>query len=262
VTESTRRPLAGRRVLVTRRAEQASSLVEGLESLGATVIAVPAIEIAPAEDTGPLDAALRELGSYHGLLLTSSNAVAAVASRLQALGLPPEDLGAVEVAVVGAATAAELQRRFPAQPEPRRPSADFRAESLLADLLQGGVKGRRYLLPASDRARDVLGSGLEAAGALVQRVIAYKTTRPADLDRAVSAAIASGFDVAVFASPSAVEGFATAASGRASGLPAAAIGPVTEAAARAAGFRVLAVASPSTTDGLLTALSEYFARVG
>lgn len=249
------RPLEGRRVLVTRRAEQASMLIQGLESLGATVVAIPVIEIAAPEDTGPLDDALGDLARFETLLLTSANAVATVASRLEALGLPPEALAGIEIAVVGAATAAELRRRFPSLPEARRPAADFSAESMLADLLRENVTGRRYLLPASDRARDLLASGLERAGARVERVVAYRTVTPPGLKDAVASALLCGFDLAVFASPSAVEGF-VAASDAAScrGLPAAVIGPVTAAAALAAGFRVIVSASPSTVGGLLEAI--------
>jgi uroporphyrinogen-III synthase len=262
VTDAARRPLEGRRVVVTRRPEQASALVEGLEALGATVLAVPAIEIAPPEDPGPLDDALKRLRDFDGLLLTSPNAVASIASRLQALGLPPEDLATVEVAVVGTATAAELGRRFPSLPAPLHPEHDFRAEALLARIVAGDVTGRRYLLPASDRARDVLGAGLEAAGAAVERVVAYRTVTPANLVEAVSAALDAHPDLAVFASPSAVEALVSAAANRVSSVPAAVIGPVTEAAARAAGLRVVAVASPSTTEGLLSAVSRCFARSG
>lgn len=257
MTEGARRPLEGRRVVVTRRPEQVSTLVAGLESLGATVLAVPAIEIAPPEDTGPLDDALKRLHDFDGLLLTSVNAVASIASRLQAIGLPPEHLATVEVAVVGTATAAELARRFPSLPEPLHPARDFRAEALLAQLVAKSVTGRRYLLPASDRARDVLGTGLEAAGALVERVVAYRTVTPANLGQVVSGALDAHPDFAVFASPSAVEGFVSAATDRVAALPAAVIGPVTEAAARAAGLHVVAVASPSTTEGLLSAVCRY-----
>ena len=49
----------------------------------------------------------------------------------------------------------------------------------------------------------------------------------------------------VFAAPSAVQAFAAAAGETARGLPAAVIGPTTEAAARESGLQVLATASPS-----------------
>ena len=60
-----------------------------------------------------------------------------------------------------------------------------------------------------------------------------------------------GFDLALFASPSAVEAFARAAGGRATGLPVAVIGPTTEATARASGLDVRGVASPSTVEALV-----------
>jgi uroporphyrinogen-III synthase len=67
----------------------------------------------------------------------------------------------------------------------------------------------------------------------------------------VAEALEQGFDLALFASPSAVETFAHAAGKRALGLPVVVIGPTTEAAAAAAGFDVRGVASPSTVEALI-----------
>ena len=59
--------LAGRRVVVTRRAGQASTLAGLLAARGATVVEVPAIEIAAPADVGPLDAgAARPLAATAG----------------------------------------------------------------------------------------------------------------------------------------------------------------------------------------------------
>jgi uroporphyrinogen III methyltransferase/synthase len=63
-------------------------------------------------------------------------------------------------------------------------------------------------------------------------------------------------DVAVFASPSAVEAFAAFAGEDGRGVPAAVIGPTTAEAARSAGLTVLAIAQPATVEGLLTALAQ------
>jgi uroporphyrinogen-III synthase len=246
-------------VLVTRRLDQATSLVQGLEALGAVVLAVPTLEVVAALDPGPFDSALRDLASYDGLLLTSANSVSQLAGRLEALGLAPEALGGVEVAVVGAATASAFAQRFPALPPPVCPSQDYRAESLLHEMKLRGVRGRRYLLPASERARETLRAGLLAEGAFVDQVVAYRTVTPPDLAVSLAEALAQGVFLAIFASPSAVEGFVTAAGLAACArLPVAVIGPVTEAAARAVGFDVVAVASPSTSDGLLRSLVARF----
>jgi uroporphyrinogen-III synthase len=90
--------------------------------------------------------------------------------------------------------------------------------------------------------------------------VAYRTVEAPGLREAVASALGSGFDLAVFASPSAVEGFVSAAGPEAcAGLRVAVIGPVTEAAALAVGMAVVAVASPSTVEGLLAAVTAHFA---
>src|ERR1035441_11118859 len=72
-------PLAGRRVLVTRALHQAGKLSEGLRALGAEAVEVPVLEIRPPVSFEPLDVALHQLKSYDWLILTSANAVRAVA---------------------------------------------------------------------------------------------------------------------------------------------------------------------------------------
>jgi uroporphyrinogen-III synthase len=253
------RPLSGRRVLVTRRAEQATTLTARLEALGAQVIECGAIEIQPPEDPGPLDRALGSLHRYHWLLLTSTNAVAAVAERMTVLGREPgAALAGLRVGVVGAATAEAFRKRFPGRAVDAEPAAEFRAEGLLA-ALPSDVAGLAFLIPASDRARDALARTLVARGARVDVVVAYRTTAPPELSARLAEALGRGPEIVTFASPSAVESFVAAAGARARDVPAAAIGPVTARAAEAAGLDVRVVARPSTAEGLVAALLAYFA---
>ena len=90
--------------------------------------------------------------------------------------------------------------------------------------------------------------------------MAYTTIEPPGLEDAVGRCLEQGFDLALFASPSAVEAFARTAGARAAGLPAAVIGPTTEAAARAAGLDVLGVASPSTLEALVATAERLLGR--
>ena len=78
-----RRPLFGRRVVVTRARAQAGELSERLEALGAEVREFPTIEIRPPEDFGPLDAAIRDLDSFGWIVFTSVNGVDAFVERLR-----------------------------------------------------------------------------------------------------------------------------------------------------------------------------------
>lgn len=249
--------LAGRRIVVTRRPGQSSPLVAALRERAAEVVEVPAIETAPPEDTGPLDEALRRLDSYDWVVFTSANAVSAVRDRLAALGSAAA-IGArgPRIASVGPSTTAALRAAFPDDAVSLQPKADYRASGLVRAFGAVGCAAARILLPVSTLARDELPRGLHALGARVEVVTVYRIVEPPGLAEAVTRCLDEGFDVAAFASPSAVEAFAAAAGPRAAGLPSVVIGPTTEAAARAAGFEVRAVAAPSTAEGLLMALER------
>jgi uroporphyrinogen-III synthase len=93
-------------------------------------------------------------------------------------------------------------------------------------------------------------------------VVAYRTVAAPGAAEALAAALADGFDLALFASPSAVENVAALLGERARDLPSAVIGPVTEQAARAAGLDVRVVAEPSTAAGLVAGLARLYAAAG
>jgi uroporphyrinogen-III synthase len=252
--------LAGRRVVVTRRRGQSARLGELLGERGATVVEVAAIEVVAPPDTAPLDEALLELERYQWVVLTSANAVSAVLGRLAVLGLEPR-LGArgPKVASVGPATTIALRSSFPEDTVALEPGTDFRAAALAEAFARRGVKGARVLVPASTRARDELVRELSELGARVDVVAAYAVVEPPGLGESVRRCFEEGFDLALFASPSAVEAFAQAAGDLSRGTPVVVIGPTTEAAARAARFDVLGIASPSTVEGLVAAAERAIA---
>lgn len=255
------RPLAGRRVLVTRRPEQSRTLTSRLREAGAEVLELPLIEIQPPEACGPLDAALARLHNYDWLAFTSANAVRAVANRLAALGLAGASVGqGIAVASVGAATSKAFREAFPNGRVALEPAVEFRAEALLAAFRSRGVSGERFLLPVSDRGREVLADGLREAGARVASVVAYRTRPAPDLAARLPGILKNGFDIAVFASPSAVASFVAAAGASGRAFPAAVIGPVTREAAEAGGLDVRVVAGVASAEGLLAALVAYFDR--
>jgi uroporphyrinogen III methyltransferase/synthase len=246
--------LAGRRIVVTRRAGQSSSLVSLLQARGAEVVEVPSIEIRAPEDTRPLDEALRDLGRFRWLVFTSANAVEAVRARLGALELPQALTSrGSKLASVGAATTTALRTAFPADLVALQPTQAFEGGELARVFAGEDLAGARVLVPCSSRARDELARGLRALGADVLPVVAYETVEPRDLAPRVARCLEQGFDLALFASPSAVESFAQAAGARVRGLPAVAIGPTTAEAARKAGLELRGVAAPSTAEGLVRA---------
>jgi len=156
-------PLAGRRVLVTRAAHQASKLSDGLRALGAEPVEVPVLEIRPPISFDPLDAALRQLDSYDWLILTSANAARALAERAAALRIPLAQPVRLKVAAIGEATA-EAARKAGLQVA-LVPEA-YVAESLVEGLLARAA-GQRILLARAAVARDVIPDALREAGAEV-----------------------------------------------------------------------------------------------
>lgn len=255
---ATPRPLDGLRVLVTRPDGQADALVERLRALGATALHAPTIRIADPPSYEALDAALRDLASYDWVVWTSANGVARTVARLGKLGLDPDPLRTCRLAAIGGATARALAAHgFAADLVP--PEAV--AESLRDALIAAGVgTGSRVLLPQPVTARDVLATGLRAAGATVDVAPAYRTEPNADAAADVRRWLAEGrIDCAIVTSPSTVRGLLALLDGDVETLrriPLACIGPVTADAVRALGIAPALVAAEHTNDGLVAALID------
>lgn len=244
------RPLTGLRVLVTRASKQANALTEQLERFGATVVELPAIEIVTA-DTGPIDDALRRLGTYDWLVFTSANGVTALLERLAAIGLDTTAAAGVQIAAIGKATATRLRDSgLQVDFVPQR----FVAEAFVEEMTSLGVAGKRVLLPQAEIARDVVAVGLREAGALVETVVAYRTVMPDEFDSDHMHGLFSDIDIATFASPSSVRNTLAIAGGNLPSGRVVCIGPVTAAAAREAGLIVAATADEHTMAGLVEAV--------
>ena len=245
-----RRPLAGRRIVVTRAREQASELVQRLRDLGADTIELPAITIAdPADGGAALRDAAGRLARYDWVVFTSASAV----ERFLPLLRDARDFAGTRIAAIGPGTAAALARRnLVADLVPER----FVAEALL-EALSPRAPGR-VLLPRAAVARDVLPQGLRAAGFLVDVVEAYRTTAVPPSPAVVEAAARA--DAVTFTSSSTVTRFLELAGREALPPTVACIGPVTAETARKHGLSVDVVAPVHTIDGLVAALTSALRR--
>ena len=103
------RPLFGKRILVTRAADQAGPMTETLLDLSAVPVPCPTIAIVPPPSYAELDAAIGRLAETDLLILTSVNAVAAFFARLAAVGGDARALAGVTLVTVGPKTAEALQ---------------------------------------------------------------------------------------------------------------------------------------------------------
>ncbi len=250
-------PLGGRRVLVTRAAHQAGKLSDALRGRGAEPVEVPVLEIRPPESYEPLDAALRNLRSYDWLIFTSANTVRALEERAAARGLRLEVFGRLQVAAVGAASAAaarEAGLRVAVVPE------FYVAESLVAALAPQ-IGGKRVLLARAAIARDVIPDALHVAGATVDVVDTYRNVMPEAAPGLLRVALKKGIDAATFTSSSSVTHLADAA--RVAGLnfpfagvAAVSIGPITSKTLRELGWMPAVEANVSDIPGLVAAVES------
>jgi uroporphyrinogen-III synthase/predicted O-methyltransferase YrrM len=253
MTDAGRPPLAGRQIVVTRARGQAGALAARLRQLGAEVVEFPTIEIRPAGDYGPLDAAIGRIASYDWLIFTSANGVRFFLERVSACG---ESLDRVRarVCAIGPATRRAAEKagfRVDLMPP------EYVAESLVAAFAGKDLAGKRLLLPRAAVARDVVPAELARRGAEVEVVEAYRTAIP-ERAPALARKIFGGArkpDWITFTSSSTVANFVAAAGAEAlAGVRVASIGPVTTATARRHGIRVTAEARAYTMEGLIEAM--------
>ena len=248
-----RRPLHGRRVVVTRARAQASELTATLRALGAEVVELPAIRIEPRIDSDEVREAVRRIGEYGLICVTSPNGAHLLFEALGAAGLDARALGAADgttVAAIGPGTARALaEHGIAADVVPER----FVAEALVEALADRDVAGMRVLVARAAEARDVLPEALRRRGAEVDDLALYETVRGTPGEAAIEAAQSA--DHVTFTSSSTVRNLTEALGDR---FPRAArvvsIGPITSEAARAAGLHVHAEAERHDIDGLLEAL--------
>ncbi len=259
---SSAKPLAGRRIVITRAPQQASSLRRALEARGATVIELPTIAFAPPRSWRPLDTAIQRLEDYAWIIFTSANGVEGFFRRLRRAKKTIRALRRSRVAAIGPATAAALRRHGI---RPDVVPADYRAEGLVRSLGRWPWRGTRVLLARAAAARELLPQELRRRGAEVDVVAVYRTVVPPTRRREACALLARERpDLITFTSSSTAQNFARLlGKHRARRLlrrvAIAVIGPVTAATVRELGWRVAVISKPYTIPALVEAIVRYFA---
>ncbi|MDA2913649.1 uroporphyrinogen-III synthase [Acidobacteriia bacterium AH_259_A11_L15] len=261
--------LAGRRIVITRRREQAEGLREALRRKGAAVIEFPTIALKPPRSWQAFDRALEHLDDYAWVIFTSANGVEFFFRRLRAKRKKIRPLKRARLAAIGPSTAAALrQRGLRADVVP----IEYKAEGLLRALArrEKSWQGKRVLLARAAKAREALPRELRRRGARVDVVEAYRTVVPRVSQKRIRRAFggrkpgkAGKPDAIAFTSSSTVKNFFALLGRRPgrralAGVAVATIGPVTSRTARALGLRVAAEANPYTVPALVRALQRFF----
>ena len=260
---SEQRPLAGKRIVVTRARQQASSLIKAIEELGGKVIEFPTIDIQAPENDAPLDGAIARLKAYDWLIFTSVNGVDQFLGRMREFNKSVPDLSGIRVAAIGPETKKRLKA---AGIENCLVPEQYQAEGILETLKPEMMRGKKVLIPRAAKARDILPDTLRRWGAQVDVIEAYRTLLP-KTDSSVLRHLLHErkVDMITFTSSSTVSNFVRLFDGQnlarlVDGAAIACIGPITRQTVEEMGGHADVVAEEFTIAGLIRAILDYFER--
>jgi uroporphyrinogen-III synthase len=242
--------LAGKRVVVTRSAQQSATLLDRLSKLGAKPVAFPTISLVPMP-APELKQAIAHIEQFEWLLFTSANAVRFFLAHLptpQAV-----NLSLPRIAAVGPVTGNVLETLgYRAEVIP----ATFTGLELAHGL--GDLNGKVVLLPRAKNGRPEIVNALRSLGAEVNDIALYETV-VAKPNAEAMAQIVAGVDVLTFTSPSTANNFYRLVDPTSvASAVVACIGPTTAGAVEALGIKVDVVPSAYTMNDMVDALLTYF----
>ena len=259
-----KRPLFGRKIIVTRTREQASELMAGLEENGANCLEYNTINIQPVESYEKLDDELERINEYHWILFTSLNGVKYFFQRLYAKGMDARDLKGPSLGVVGKSTA-DLLHEYGVNADLIPPT--FTGEGLAESLLDQGVEGRNVLLPRAVKGREILPETLRGAGAQVTITPVYQNVPQVGRKESLREELEAGkVDMVTFTSSSTVRNFldmvdaadADELQRLLAGVTIAAIGPITAKTVTDNGLKVDVQPDEYTIPEMVAAIVAHY----
>src|SRR5438132_7429470 len=252
-----KRPLSGKRIVVTRTRRQASALSDRLRALGADVIELPTIRIEPPSNLLEFAELVQVAHAYDWIVFTSPNGVTAFFDTFFKLYDDAREIGGAKIAAIGPATAQRVKDfhlHVDLQPD------EFVAEAVVKEFeKQGSIENLRILLVRAEKTRDTLPKELSALGAIVDKAFAYRTVpETRDTSGARRQLAQDGADLITFTSSSTVENFLALGLPWPKGMRIASIGPITSKTVRDQGLKVDVEARRHDINGLVQAIRELF----
>ena len=259
-----KRPLCGKKIVVTRAAEQAGEFSSKLAARGATVLECPTIRLVEPESWQLLDLAIRDLSNYDWLVLTSGNAVRFFFRRMYSLGVDSRSLAGCRICAVGPKTADEM-RSFGIRPD--LVPTDYKAEGVIEEFSRLDMNNNRVLFPRADKARDIISRELKRMGAQIDSPVAYRNIFPERLPPETLFALEKrSVDCITFTSSSTVQNLAAMLGEELmmdmlKGVVVASIGPITSKSCRDLGLKVDIEPKAYTLDALAEAVEKHFSKI-
>ncbi|MBI5249493.1 MAG: uroporphyrinogen-III C-methyltransferase [Desulfomonile tiedjei] len=257
-----KKPLFGKRILVTRGREQSKKMADAIRDQGGEAVLFPTISFLPPADYAPLDEAICNIAAYDWVIFTSVNGVERFFQRFFEVQDDIRKMAGPRIGAIGPVTASEIRKRGI---KVDLLAKDFLAEGVLELFPRKQVEGKRFLIPRAEKAREILPKGLTEMGGMVDVVSVYRTGLPekANVTEIKSSLSDKKLAAVTFTSSSTVTHFVEMMKGEnltalLDGVTIASIGPVTSATVKENGLPVHVEASTYTVDGLVKALAEYF----
>jgi len=258
MVDTQEQPLHGYKILITRATDQAGDIVNYIYKLGGTAVCIPMIEIGEPESWDACDKAIIHSKKYDGVIFTSANAVRGFVSRLEEK-FPHAKLLIQKrtIYAVGKKTKESLTEfgiLTHAVPE------EYTADAVVEMIKKTGVAGKTFLFPVGNLTRDIIDTGLTEAGAVVDRIPVYTTSKPADVDREQLNKLLEdkALDFITFFSPSGVQHFFEMVDTQdIENIPIAVIGQTTYDAVAGYGIQPQIKPGEATAEDLINTIAEY-----
>lgn len=238
-----KKPLFGKKILVTRPKERSGTISQKLREAGAEVVEMPTIKTVPITGNQSLKEELFHLKEYQYLVFTSPAGVDVFFNLLKQYKIDIRSIGSAKIAAVGAGTQKEIRERglcCELIPE------IFDGEHLGILLGEQAKKDEKIIiLRAGKGSQQLIQEIVKRTDALVVDMPIYETKYEAHRFET------GCFDMAVFTSASTVKGFAQAVEQLdMTQVQAVCIGRQTEAAAKELGMQTT-TAKQATIDSLV-----------
>lgn len=261
-----KKPLFGKKILVTRSRHQISEISDRLEMAGAEVLEVPTIKFRPPTSWKGVDQSIKNMSrspSYSWILFTSANGVTSFFERLRKKGKDIHVLNTLRLGAIGSATASALESQGL---KPDLIATEFRSEGLLKSMkmeTKEKIKRQRFLIVRARETREILGSILKKEGAQVDEVEVYRMILPKENALLLKEALNKSLDMVVFASSNTARNYLELAKiagveDVAKKIPVACIGPITKNSALKMGLNVVLQPKKSTMPDLVEEIGRYF----
>ena len=249
------RPLFGKRIVVTRTREQAGTLSKELAELGADVIELPVIRFEHPEDKLGFAENVACAHEYDWLVFTSPNGVSKFFDAFYSIHDDARCLGKPKIAAIGPGTVSKLKEyHIGCDLLPEK----YVAEGLVAAFKKEDIENLTIMVIKPEQSRDVVSTGLQAMGAIVDDCIAYRTiAETEDPTGAVAKLREQGADVITFTSASTAEHYFALDIPWPVGCVAGSIGPVTSEALTELGHAPAFEAKQHDIPGLVKAIRKH-----